>query len=467
MSEKTVIPDDALETSADTAAPVIFFDQGAKKFWWRSERNEWVGRDKEMAKAFLKSRGFAGGADKDEKISALDRELLRISNEDYVSYAGPLAGWKEGFYTEGGQRFLVTRSPALIEPAAGEWPTLKRMFACLLAGAETPESEEAAIIDQRPFFFAWWRFGLQCLRGCYPERGLCMVLAGDAGGGKTLLKEMVRLSFGGREVYPYSYMIGRDNFNAEMLEAETWTIDDETADTKMPARVEFGAEIKKAVANSAMRFRGMMREAVTLTTFKRLVICVNREPDRLMVLPPMDDDIKGKMALLMAYNSRMFEAVAVHSTPERQAFWATLNAELPHFLHWLLFEFQPDEDLNARFGSPAYHHPEIARELFTLSPEMILMDQLDRVLASYFSNPINSMWEGTAAELRNLMTAEDSPLSHSEIKNIPPPNWLGKNIRKLSDRFPGRYVAHRTGTQNLWRLYPPRSGTDYTSGGEE
>jgi hypothetical protein len=451
----------------DTAAPVIYFDQGAKKFWWRSARGEWVGRDKELAKSYLKQFcSVSGAASKDEKISQLDRELLRVTNEDYVSYAGPLAGWREGFFVEAGQRILVTRSPALIDPVHGEWPTLDRMFSALLAGSEAPESEEAAIIDQRPSFFAWWRYSLQCLRECYPERGLCMVLAGDAGCGKTLIKEMVRLSFGGREVYPYSYMIGRDNFNAEMLEAELWTVDDETADTKMTARIEFGAEIKKAVANSAMRFRGMMREAVTLTTFKRLFICVNREPDRLMVLPPMDDDIKGKVALLMAYNSKMFEEVANHSTAEKKEFWAKLNEELPHFLHWLLYEFEAGEELNGRFGSPAYHHPEIGRELFTLSPEMILMDQIDRVLASYFSSPLNDFWEGSSAALRNLLVAEDSPLSSSECKNVPPPNWLGKNVRKLSERFPSRFIMHRTGTQNLWRLFPPREGTDYTGGGE-
>jgi hypothetical protein len=459
-------PDAVCGGGLDTSEPEIFFDQGAKKYWWKSGRGEWVGRDKELAKATLKARGFFGGTAKDEKISQVDSELLRISNQDYVSYAGPLAGWREGLYTEGGQRFLVTRSPALIEPSPGDWPTLDRMFAALLAGAEAPESEDAPIIDQRPFFFSWWRYSLQCLRDAYPERGLCMVLAGDAGCGKTLIKEMVRLSFGGREVYPYSYMIGRDNFNAEMLEAELWTVDDETADTSMQARVEFGAEIKKAVANSAMRFRGMMREAVTLTTFKRLFICVNREPDRLMVLPPMDDDIKGKVALLMAYNSEMFVEVERHSTTEKKAFWSTLNEELPHFLNWLLTEFQPGEEMNGRFGSPAYHHPEIGRELFTLSPEMVLLDQIDRVLASYFGCPINDCWEGSSAALRNLLVAEDSPLSNSEIKKIPPPNWLGKNIRKLSERFPSRFLMHRTGTQNLWRLFPPREGTDYTAGGE-
>jgi hypothetical protein len=445
-------PDAACAGGVDTAVPDIYFDQGAKKFWWRSAHDEWVGRDIAMAKNFLRKHGnFLGGAKKEEKLSELDRELLRISDEDYVNYAGPLAGWREGFYPEKGNRILVTRSPALVEPVPGEFPLVERLLECVLAGSEISEEETAPVIDQRPFFYSWWRAGLQCLRECYPERGLCMVLAGDAGCGKTLLKELVRLSFGGREVYPYSYMIGRDNFNAEMLEAELWTVDDETADTSMRARVEFGAEIKKAVANSAMRFRGMLREAVTLTTFKRLFICVNREPDRLMVLPPMDDDIKGKVALLMAYNSTMFDGAANHNPAEKKAFWKQLNDELPHFLHWLLYEWEePQFDLQVRFGSPAYHHPEIGQELFTLSPEQVLMEQIDRTLADYFK--LNSTWCGSAAALRNLLVAEDSPLSSSEVKKIPAPNWVGKRLTKLAAHAPQRLEKKKVNGLIEWRI---------------
>jgi len=460
-------PDDVSANDAriDTAMPSVIFDQGARRYWWLSARDEWVPRDVNMARSFLKASGLSGAANKDEKQSEVDAELLRISNLDYVSYAGPLAGWNAGLYNEQGQRFLVTRSPRLIEPTPGEFPVIDRMLAAILAGAEAPESEDAAIIDQRPYFFAWWKFALQCLRECYPERGLCMVLAGDAGCGKTLLKELVRLSFGGREVYPYSFMTGQDNFNAEMLGSELWTVDDETADTSMKARVAFGAQIKKITANSATRFRGMLREAVTLTTFKRLFICVNREPDRLVVLPPIDDDISGKLALMMAYNSQMFVEVEHHSTTEKKAFWATLNGELPHFLHWLLFEFEAGEEMNARLGSPAYHHPDIGRELFTLSPEMVLLEQLDRVFSDYFSSPINDFWRGSAAALRNMMVASDSPLSSSEVKKIPASNWLGKNISKLSIRFPDRFIHHRSGRGCEWSIYRPDEGFDYTAGG--
>jgi len=444
-------PDDVSdgEARADTGAAKIYFDQGAKRFWWMSAHSEWVPRDATTAKIFLKADQFSGGAKKDELLSELDKELLRIANEDYVSYAGPLAGWEAGFYAEAGNRFLVTRSPQMIEPVEGEFPTLKRFLDCLLAGDEV-DDPSVSVIDQRDFFFSWWKYGLCCLRERFQDNGLAMVLAGDAGCGKTLIKEMVRLSFGGREVYPYAFMIGRDNFNAEMLEAELWTVDDETADTSILARVKFGAEIKKVTANSAMRFRGMMREAVTLSTFKRLFICVNREPERLMVLPPMDDDIKGKVSMLLAYNSQMFVDVEKHSTLEKKAFWKTLQAELPHFLHWLLFEFEPTADMNGRFGSREFHHPELAAEMFTLSPEQVLLDQIDRVLADFFA--LNCEWRGSVVALRTLLVADDSPLSSSEVKKIPAPNWLGKRIKKLAERDPVRFVLKKVNGAPEWRI---------------
>jgi len=240
-----------------------------------------------------------------------------------------------------------------------------------------------------------------------------------------------------------------------MIEAEILTVDDETADTSMKARLHFGAEIKKVVANSAMRFRGMMREAVTLTTFKRLIICVNREPDRLMVLPPMDDDIRGKMSLLLAYNSNHFNRIEKNSMDEKQALGECLEKELPCFLHWLLNDFEPGEELQGRFGAREFHHPELLKELFTLSPEQAIMQQIDRALADHFSCAINDYWEGSAQALLNILSAETSPLSLREIKKLPPENWLGRRLGKLAEHDPSRFVFKKKAAGNVWRIYPP------------
>ena len=86
-------------------------------------------------------------------------------------------------------------------------------------------------------------------------------------------------------------MIGEDNFNRTLSESPLWTVDDAAASTKGEDRGELGAQIKQIVANSALSFRGMHQEAVTLNPFRRLFFCLNIEPDRLLVLPPMDDDI--------------------------------------------------------------------------------------------------------------------------------------------------------------------------------
>jgi len=435
----------------DTAAESLLYDQGGRLYWWQNEAGEWVGRNEQHCIRMLKRIGLYGAATKEEKLSAIESRLSDVSENRFVTYAGPLAGWAKGFYNQDGNRFLVTKSPAPVIPEKGEFPTLDRLFDVLFTGSE--DHEGPAPTDQRQFFFAWWRYAFQCLRECYPERGLCMVLAGDAGCGKTLAKEMVRMSFGGREIMPYAYMIGRDNFNAEMLSHELWTVDDEQADTSMLARIKFGAEIKKATANSAMRFRGMMREAITLTTFRRLFVCVNREPDRLMVLPPLDDDISGKMCILRCYNSEMMQAATSHDTTERKAFWDTLQKELPHFLYWLMNDWEMPKELHGRFGSKQYHHPDIVAELFTLSAEQVLLEQINRGLADHFK--LSAEWIGSAPALRNILAEDNSPLSRSEIKNLPAPNWLGKKLRKLEEIQPDRFSGKRRAAGTQWTIFPP------------
>jgi len=459
MNEKKHLPanpDDACDASGtDSAEPSMIYDSVGKKFWWRNRRGEWVGRDKAAAQLKLKkAETLSAAATSSEKLSPLDDRLLDIMETDCVDYVGRLAGWKQGFYDQG-MRFLCTHSPALPVPEAGDWPTLKRIFAAVLGGVDLPEGDDSIVIDQSDFFFAWWRHGLESLRDSRPTSGLAMCLAGDAGSGKTLLKELVKTSFGGREVYAYAHFIGRDNFNGEMIEAELLTIDDETADTSMKARLHFGAEIKKVVANSAMRFRGMMREATTLTTFKRLFICVNREPDRLMVVPPLDDDIKGKLSLLLAYNSNLFNRIERNSTEEKKDLGECLEKELPHFMYWLLNEFEPGEELHGRFGCRELHHPELLKELFTLSPEQTLLQQIDRTLVGYFECAVNDYWEGSAQALLNLLSAEDSPLSSKEVKLLPQETWVGRRLKKLAEHDPGRIIFKKTSGGNLWRIYPP------------
>ncbi len=52
---------------------------------------------------------------------------------------------------------------------------------------------------------------------------------------------------------------------------------------------------------------------------------------------------------------------------ERAAFWNTLTAELPRFLHWLLHEYTINPAYYGRFGILHFHHPDLCSDLFEVS----------------------------------------------------------------------------------------------------
>jgi hypothetical protein len=54
-----------------------------------------------------------------------------------------------------------------------------------------------------------------------------------------------------------------------------------------------GTKIKEICANTTQSAHPKNRNAVTLTPFWRLSISVNDEPEKLMILPPIDESLSG------------------------------------------------------------------------------------------------------------------------------------------------------------------------------
>ncbi len=82
-----------------------------------------------------------------------------------------------------------------------------------------------------------------------------------------------------------------------------------------------------------------------------------------------------------------------------------------------------------------------------------MLDQVERVLKPFFvENPCSDQWVGTAADLRNLMVSNDSPLSLSEVKKVPPPNWLGKHLKKLEEAMPWKFHQRKTKENMQWEV---------------
>jgi hypothetical protein len=133
---------------------------------------------------------------------------------------------------------------------------------------------------------------------------------------------------------------------------------------------------------------------------------------------------------------------------EQRAFMAVLEAELPAFVHYLLNEFTMPEHLTDRFGVSAWCHPEIERSLSDVAPEAVVDEFIER----YFKKNNETLWSGTAAELRTLLLTQ-AGLTYQEQDDVEKSTWLGRRLGKLVDRYPEFYEEKRT---NQSRIYTVR-----------
>lgn len=433
----------------------VFFDEASKLFYFQNEADEWVGRDKTSFATYMKHHGYCPVVrhKESEKISELEHVLGHISFNCAVQYAGAIAGFKKGLIENNGQRVLVTREARILPPSAGEWPILEELFTAIF-GHGSPDTANPGP-DQLPYLYGTWKHALECLNEKFlDKRILCLALAGSAGSGKSLVKDLISTSLGGRECKPYDFMIGNENFNGDFIGSELWVMDDEQGgDTAMKARLTFGANLKKAVADRFYRIRGMMRDGVVLEMFRFPLICLNREPDRLKVLPPLDDDIADKISVLLAHKHPM--PMPVGTPAEKAAFWSTLMEELPHFVHYLLNEHTiPSEDYG-RFGMKHFHHPDLCSDLFQVSREREFWVQVTRVLKSevFSTDDICGptwYWCGGASDLHELMSSESSPLTRNEINNLPWSSTLGRSLKKVGKEFPDRIIQKKIQGSQRW-----------------
>lgn len=424
-----------------------WYSSGPTTFWVENADGDWVELGQTGFKEFLlgnRFRPLRGFKMEGEAQSPLDAEIVETMVNHRLDYVGPLAGWRKGFQQIDRTKVLVSVDPRLMAPAEGTWQLLFDFLSGLL-GHDARQLET---------FLYWLKHGLEAIYEGRPRNGMALVLAGEAGCGKTLLKEFIRIMFGGGEVYPYSFMIGRDMFNSELVECPLWVVDDEAADTSLASRLKFGAEVKKVVAASAMKCRGIHRDGITLNSMKRLVVCVNNEPDNLLVLPPINDDIADKMLICKCVAPAPWP-MPMSTEEEKDAFFQSIVGELPAFIHHLL-QIEIPGEYRGRFGVRHYHHPEVVESLLAISPEMQMAEQIEREL---FKSPMDGVtWKGSPSDLYRRMVGQDSALTLREKDKFPQAAWLGRRLAKLSARFPGRYELQRGHASNAWIIRQSSGG---------
>lgn len=369
-------PENEMQSLETDKLPSIYYSLGTKEYFLKNDYGTWIPINENSVKRHLKARGHRHGKEDAGMATPLEQCLNQIQLKHCIAYAAPLAGHDAGFYRINGQQVLVTNSPTRIEAVPGEFPVLsellKRMF---LTEAK----------DQRPYLFGWLKIQVEALRDKRWSYGQALAMCGPVNCGKSLIQRLITQMFGGRSAKPYQFMKGETTFNADLFEAEHLMIEDEAESTQHAQRKAFGASIKGFVANMDQRCHGKKEKGLVLYPYWRVTISVNDEPQRLLVLPPIDQDTEDKIMLLKVNAAEM--PMPQETSADRERFWHTLINELSAFVDFLLKWEIPQELRHSRWGIRHYHHPDILAAVDEVSDEIRLLNLIDEQLPFYEGKP--------------------------------------------------------------------------------
>ena len=410
----------------------------ASRFYYDGTRyyldtfSEYVPMDQRSVNRHLKRWGH--GKDEIEDL------LCEIQTDNHIHFAGPLAGHQRGIHDMGGARLLATNSPSIIQPQAGEWPTLQAVITGLL---QDPDAE----MRQVQTFLAWLKIARETLVIGRRRPGQCIALAGPRGSGKSLLIDITEAVLGGRRANPYAYFTGRTNFNADLAGAELLAVDDEAGSTDFRSRIKFSASIKSCLFSGGVRIEGKHKTAFNFKPCWRMLIALNDEPASLLVLPPITEDNADKITLFRCHKKPL--PMPTYTLDEQEAFFAQLVSEIPAMLAFLESWEIPEGIREERCGVTFYHHPAILAALHELSPEGQLIGMIDTAVAA---GGIQLPWTGTAVELKAAL-ATCHTISRDAEKLLQSAHSTGSYLARLEGdrvtRLPFRDGIQRWGIKKV------------------
>lgn len=410
----------------------IFFDWNSKNFWMELYPEHFVPLSDSQIKDQLKLDGIDDMDVRDSSGLTKGARMLAVAQrKNAIHYAAPLAGYKAGIYDmSGGKRVLVTESCRPVQPGKSKKIPRIEKFLAELCGS------------QHVHIIGWLKVAYESLlRGDFMP-GQLLILAGPTGCGKTFLQWLITQLLGGRFAQPYDYMAGKTNFNEDLAKAEHLAMGDEESSFDIRSRLRFAAQIKRFCVEPSLRIHGKGKEAITLETFRRLSMGVNSEPEKMLVIPPLDADIVDKLTLIKCERAELSQ----DRTENQKVF----SSELPNLAAFLLDWKIPKPLRDPRFGVKAFHHPELVQIVSGSSPEMQLLTILDEVLWNH-THYIDGFWRGSAEQLKiELYGSKHSSTAHQLFDK-----WAaacGSYLARLKQKFPERFESTTSKGKTVWKI---------------
>lgn len=407
-------------------------------YYFQAPRNTWWSKDSSGVfteyplshiRALLLQGGLRGSLIDGERVSPCDLHLIALRHEHNIQWAGELAGFAQGVHEIHGTKILVTKGPRLVRAQKGEFRTLQKLLTQLLG-------------EQLEYFYAWMKSALRSLFKGYPFRpGQALALAGKSGCGKSLLQGLITELLGGRAGKPFQFLMGETGFNEDLISREHLMLEDEASSTDIRKRIFFGTQLKNLIANDMIRCHPKGSKGMYLSAFSRVTVSLNDEPENLMVLPPITDDLKDKIILLKATPATF--PFGMDNLKARDEYRKTLSEELPAFVAFLSSWKMPQRLSNQRYGCIAWQNPELLEVLRTTQPELRLLEFLE-LLKPWGVD--NEPFRGSAAELETLLLEKDKTGRVRDLLRFH--SACGTYLGKLARHFPERFKRLR-GKDNL------------------
>jgi hypothetical protein len=428
------------------ALPQCVFDLSRQR-WFVPCGKEWIPMNDSRVAVHFKGAGFSDTFTDSYGLNLLERALQRVVMERGVKYAGPLAGYWPGLVELTGRKVLVTEGPALIEPKRGDWPKLRGLLEAMLKNVSSEFGDLSE--KQWDLFCGWLKFSYEALRDHTFRQGPALTVCGPPRSGKTQLAGILAECLGGRSANPYAWIVGKTNFNAELLGCEVLIADDEASETDFVSRQQLGHRVKQICVGGTVRIEGKGATAGSWRPFWRLIMLLNEEPQDLKVLPPMEEGVRDKFLMLK---------VAGYPWPDNPKSFVALRsgitAELPAFLYFLTREFKlPGELASARYGVADWQHPDLLFDLENLHPWRRLMELIDHVRPWANENNEGEVWEGTVADLTELLKSSAPGRAQEVLHDLA---GTGMHLRSAQKRLPLRIQDRVSNGHKIWIIKRPQ-----------
>jgi hypothetical protein len=366
------------------------------------------------------ARYLAPEYDEPKDLARAVREAVKNRELDGgVQWHGSIAGHRQGLATDSNNLpILITSEAKIPQPTPGDAPTITEIVGNAFA-------DPTAIM----VFISWLAGRYKAVRGHVHIPSPMLVLAGEINSGKSLLAWIIAETLGGRTANPYAAWSGGMLWNDDLVGAETMLVDDCIGSTDIRSRRNFGAAFKEAIYPHVIQLRKRNHSSIAVRPVWAVVVCCNDTPESLQIIPPLDNDLADKVALLHVIGVKL---PVDTSTPDGRAeLQALIRSELPAFAQQLMDWVTPEELHDSRSGIKAWRDPILTDAVDAHSPQRRLEDLLEAALTHM------GLWgdlprDMTAADIQGRLEDSQSPVRDQARQLCTWHGAMGSALAKLA-----------------------------------